>query len=126
MRIMIIEDNPVDLKLTSAVMQVHGDDTASYLDAESALACIRADVPDIILLDLDLQGMSGLQFVRTLRGDSATRHIPVFAITAFPQRFTPVDIMAAGCSAYIVKPISTRSLPDQIHTVARAAARKPP
>ena len=85
---------------------------------EQAIATIKHDKPQVILLDLELPGMKGLDLIRKLKSDEATRDIHIIAVTAYPDRYTKADTLAAGCDAYLVKPINTRTLPG---IVAQAA-----
>jgi CheY-like chemotaxis protein len=118
MKVMIIEDNLVDLKLLAAVLEQDGQQTLALSSTEHALESVRSDLPDLILLDLNLNGRDGLSFVRELRASPDTREIPVVAITAHPLRFRTQDVLAAGCSACIIKPVNTRALSSQLHSIA--------
>jgi CheY-like chemotaxis protein len=86
--------------------------------AEQALYAIKQQKPDLILLDLVLPGMDGLALVRKLKADPETFAIPVVAVTSHPERFAKKDALAAGCEAYLIKPIDTRKLPRLISDVA--------
>jgi len=124
MKVMIIDDNVVDLKLLSAVIEQEGEQISGLSSAENALDSVRADLPDLILLDLNLSGHDGLEFVRELRASPDTRHVPVVAITAYPLRFHTRDVIAAGCAACIIKPVNTRGLSSQLRSIAaRSIAR---
>jgi len=118
MKVLIIEDNPVDLKLLCAVLQVNGHQIGTCTSAEGALECILADKPDVILLDLNLPGNDGLTLARELRKHAETDKIPIIAITAYPHRYPSRASLAAGCTAHIVKPINTRELVNQVQAVA--------
>jgi CheY-like chemotaxis protein len=111
MKIIVVEDQPVELKLAATVLHAAGYDVARAGDAEQALAEIRENLPDVILLDLSLPGMDGLALTRKLKADPVTRSIPVVAVTSFPENFPRAEAMAAGCDAYLPKPLSTRTLP---------------
>jgi two-component system, cell cycle response regulator len=126
MKVLVIDDNPVDRKLLCAVLEDDGDQTSSRASAEDALESVRSDQPDIILLDLSLPGIDGLSFVRTLRAYPDTREVPVVAMTAYPLRYRSREVLAAGCSAYIVKPVSTRELAAQLRSIAAIGAAPPP
>jgi len=79
---------------------------------------IRENRPQIILLDLSLPGMNGLDLARKLKLDPATRAIPIVAVTAYPDRWSRVEALRAGCDAYLVKPIDTRNLPAKLAELA--------
>lgn len=110
-RILVVDDNPTNLKLASDMMECEGYRVDRAVDADSALAAIALNRPDLILMDLALPGMDGLDLTRKLRSQESTVGIPVVALTAFAMKRDEDRAMAAGCDAYIVKPIDTRRLP---------------
>lgn len=118
MKVLIVEDHPADLKLMGAVLRTSGHIVSEWITVEGVAAAIAADAPDIILLDLRLPGISGVAFVRQLKGAAPTRDIPIVAVTAYPQEFQRDKALAAGCDAYIVKPIDTRKLSNQLQYIA--------
>ena len=118
----MIEDDPTHLKLAKAVLSAAGHKVSDAEAAELAFYAIKQEKPDVILLDLALPGMDGLTLVRQLKSDSETRAIPIVAVTAYLDRFKKEDALAAGCDAYIVKPIDTRKLPRLIREVAKGAS----
>jgi CheY-like chemotaxis protein len=121
-RVLIIEDHPIDLKLFRAVLQSPEDEVTgrtNLCDADELVGGLR---PDVILLDLHLRGEDALSFVRSLRERPVTRGIPVVALTAYPLRYPPDEVLAAGCALCIVKPVDTRSLADQVRGVVRPPA----
>jgi CheY-like chemotaxis protein len=130
MNILIVEDNATDMKLSSAVLIASGHRVYERDSAEAALDEIKSRQPEVILLDLKLPGIDGLTLARRLKADSATCHILIVAITASPETFAREEAMAAGCDAYMCKPMDTRKLNDEIaRAVAQAspsARRKPP
>ena len=122
MNILLVEDDPTDLKLLSAVLKSSGHSVLEEISAEQAVDAIKARRPDLILLDLKLPGMDGLTLARRLKQDPDTQNIPIVAITAAREMFSKEAALNAGCDAYIVKPVDTRTLPEQILS---AAAPKP-
>lgn len=114
MKILVIEDQPIQLKLAHHVLSAAGHAVSTVEAAEDAFASIKADRPQIILLDMVLPGMDGLTLVRMLKADPETRDIHVVAVTSYPEKFSRAEILAAGCDAYLVKPISTRTLPQEL------------
>ncbi len=118
MNILVVEDNPTDLKLVSAVLQLSGHEVLGNATAEQALSELKGRKSQIILLDLKLPGMSGLEFARRVKADPATRHIVIIALTAETEVFGRREALEAGCDAYIVKPVDTRRLSDQITSIA--------
>ena len=111
-RILVVDDNPTNLKLASEMMECEGYRVDRAIDADSALAAIALNRPDLILMDLALPGMDGLDLTRKLRSQEATVAIPVVALTAFAMKRDEERALEAGCDAYIVKPIDTRRLPS--------------
>jgi CheY-like chemotaxis protein len=121
MNIVIIEDDPIDRKLVCAVLTSSGHSVRTHMTAEQAITAIQSDKPDLVLVDLHLPGMDGLSFIRQFKQNPGTCHIPVVVMTGFPSRFKKDEVMAAGCDAYLTKPIDTRALPQ---TVAEAVVKK--
>ena len=120
MKILIIEDHPAQLKLAHHVLSAAGHSVHDAEAAEHAFASIAEDRPEIILLDMSLPGMDGLALVRKLRADPATRDIHIVAVTSYPEKYSRNEALAAGCDAYLLKPLSTRELPAQLAAVANA------
>ncbi|MBI3886947.1 MAG: response regulator [Opitutae bacterium] len=118
MKILVVEDDPTDLKLLIAVLDASGHQVLGQPSAEAALAEIRRQQPELIVLDLRLPGMDGLALARLLKADSATRTIPIVALTAAREIYDREDALAAGCDAYLVKPVNTRSFASQVTDVA--------
>ena len=114
MNILIVEDDPTDMKLLSAVLQSGDHRVLEKGSAEQAMEEIKLRHPEVILLDLQLPGMDGLTLARRLKQDPQTQHIPVIAMTAAREKFGKEEALAAGCDAYIVKPVNTRKLSEQI------------
>ena len=119
MNILLVEDNPTDLKLLSAVLNSSGHSVREQTSAEQAVEEIKARHPDVLLLDLRLPGMDGLELARRLKADPKTRPIPIVAITAAPELFSRQTALAAGCDAYFVKPVDTRKLSGEIEQAVR-------
>ncbi len=114
MNVLLIEDHETDRKLLSAVLHASGNRVVERASAEEAFEAIGREQPEVILIDLRLPGMDGLEFTRRLRAGAATRDIRVVAITAAPDRYSRDDALRAGCDAYIVKPVDTRKFSDQV------------
>ncbi len=120
-RILIVDDNATNLKLVAYLMKANGYTVDTALDAESAIEAIRNHHPDVILMDIQLPGIDGLELTRRLKADPATRDIVIVAVTAYAMKGDQAKALAAGCDDYITKPIDTRSLPE---TIARHLARR--
>jgi len=113
-RILIVDDNATNLKLVAYLMRANGYDVETALDAESALEALRMHRPEVILMDIQLPGIDGLELTRRLKADPATRDIVIIAVTAYAMKGDQDKALAAGCDDYITKPIDTRALPEQI------------
>ncbi len=112
--IMIVDDNATNLKLASDVLEIEGFHVVRCSDAEGALAALGKKHPDVILMDIALPGIDGLELTRMLKGNAATRHIRIIALTAFAMKQDHERALAAGCDGFITKPIDTRRFKDQI------------
>jgi two-component system cell cycle response regulator len=121
MKILVVEDEPASLKLAHLVLADGGYEVADAMAAEKAMEAILLSEPEVILMDLSLPGMDGLTLARRLKRDRKTQHIAIIAITSFPETFSREAAMAAGCDGYIVKPIDTRKLPQQIADMVEKA-----
>jgi CheY-like chemotaxis protein len=113
-RILIVDDNPTNLKLVAYLVRANGYDVDTAGDAEQAVAAIAANPPALILMDLQLPGVDGLELTRRLKADPATRNIKIIAVTAYAMKGDQEKALAAGCDAYVTKPIDTRGLPAVI------------
>ncbi|HEY0255343.1 MAG TPA: response regulator [Kofleriaceae bacterium] len=112
--VLIVDDNPTNLKLVTFLVKSHGYDVMTATDAGSAQAAIRTNRPAVILMDLQLPGIDGLELTRRLKADPETRAIPIVAVTAYAMKGDHEKALAAGCDDYVTKPIDTRTLPDVI------------
>jgi two-component system, cell cycle response regulator DivK len=104
-RILIIEDNPANMRMAEFLVQSAGHSVLSATDAEGGLGVARAKKRDLILMDIQLPGMDGLEATTLLKRDEATRSIPVIALTALAMNGDEERIRAAGCDGYIAKPM---------------------
>jgi CheY-like chemotaxis protein len=122
--ILVVDDNPTNLKLVSNVLEFEGYNVLKAGDAEEAQELIKTFPPDLILMDIALPGMDGLTLTGRLKANEATQHIVIIALTAFAMKGDEAKAREAGCDGYITKPIDTRKLPGQIAEILQAAARK--
>jgi CheY-like chemotaxis protein len=111
LNILIIEDNPSHLKLAHIVLDAAGYNVNAAEASEQAMASIKANKPHVILLDMELPGMNGLELLKKLKADRETCDIHIVAVTSYPERYPKHVVLAAGCEGYIQKPIDTRTLP---------------
>ncbi|MDQ1817383.1 response regulator [Massilia scottii] len=109
-RILIIEDNPANMKLASLLLRHAGHAVLCAPDAESGLTMARTDKPDLILMDIQLPGMDGLAATALLKQDAGTGAIPVIALTAMAMKEDRAKSESAGCDAYIAKPLRHQEL----------------
>lgn len=112
--VLIVEDNPRNLKLARDVLTYAGYDVLEAGSAEDGLALARERRPDVVLLDIQLPGMDGVQALGHLRGDPATAAIPVIAVTAFAMKADRERLLEAGFDRYVEKPLDIHTLPWQI------------
>ena len=104
--VLIVEDNELNMKLFHDVLDAHGYDTLQTRTGLEALALARKHHPDLILMDIQLPEVSGLEVTKWLKEDDSLRDIPVVAVTAFAMEGDEERIRQGGCEAYISKPIS--------------------
>lgn len=109
-KILVVEDNPANMKLASLLLRSAGHALLCAVDAETGLTLAHADQPDLILMDIQLPGMDGLAATALLKQDPATAAIPVIALTAMAMKEDQEKCKAAGCDAYIAKPLRYREL----------------
>jgi two-component system cell cycle response regulator DivK len=113
-RILIVEDNPRNLKLVRDVLQVKGYVTLEAGTAEEGIGIAGEQHPDLILMDIHLPGMNGIDALRVLRGNPATATIAVIAVTASVMQDDRRLIMEAGFNAYVGKPINLREFLEAV------------
>jgi two-component system cell cycle response regulator DivK len=105
-KVLIVEDNELNMKLFNDLLEAHGYATVQTRNGMEALDLARAHRPDLILMDIQLPEVSGLQVTQWIKEDASLRHIPVIAITAFAMKGDEEKIRQGGCEAYLSKPIS--------------------
>ncbi len=113
-RILIVDDNPTNLKLVTYLVKANGYEVDTAGDAEAALAVIAVVKPALILMDLQLPGIDGLELTRRLKADPVTADIKIIAVTAYAMKGDQEKAFEAGCDGYVTKPIDTRTLPALI------------
>jgi two-component system, cell cycle response regulator DivK len=104
-KVLVVEDNAANMTLAVTLLESAGHTVLSAVDAEIGLTMARAEQPDLILMDIQLPGMDGLEATALLKSDDATRTIPVIALTALAMKGDEERIRAAGCDGYIAKPM---------------------
>jgi len=116
--ILIVEDNELNMKLFHDLLEAHGYKTLQTRDGLSALDIAREHMPDLILMDIQLPEVSGLEVTKWLKEDETLRAIPVIAVTAFAMKGDEEKIREGGCEAYISKPISVNSFLETVDKFA--------
>jgi two-component system, cell cycle response regulator DivK len=126
-KVLIVEDNPANMTLATFLLQSAGHFVLSARDAEAGVALARAEQPDLVLMDIQLPGIDGLQATALLKGDESTRSIPVIALTALAMKGDEERIRAAGCDGYIAKPLAYKEFLRTIgaHLASGAALATP-
>jgi len=114
MKILVVEDEPICMKLAHVVLSSDGHEVTRAEAVLNAMDEIARSMPEVILLDLAMPYIDGLALARKLKGDPETKHTVIIAVTAYPERYTRTEALAAGCDAYILKPIDTRKLTEQV------------
>lgn len=109
--VLVVDDNPTNLKLIAYLLQAKGYEVRTAADADAALEVVRTSRPALILMDLQLPGMDGLELTRLLKSQPETRAIVILAVTAYAMKGDEERARAAGCDGYIPKPVDTRALP---------------
>jgi CheY-like chemotaxis protein len=113
-RILVVEDNETNLMIFRDILTAAGHEVLEAASAEDAFAIAREKLPDLILMDIQLPGMDGLDAVRGLKGDEATSSIPIVALTAHAMSPHRDRAMEAGCCGYITKPIRTKEFREKV------------
>ncbi|MFL5307084.1 MAG: response regulator [Polyangia bacterium] len=121
--ILVVDDNQANATLISFLLTKKGYDVRTAGDAVEALAILRAFSPRLIMMDLQLPGMDGLELTRRLKADPITRPIVVVALTAYAMKGDDDRAREAGCDGYVSKPIDTRALPALVSKFLQDGAR---
>ena len=122
-KILIVEDNPQNMKLLLMTLKPHGYVLLEAEDGQEALDIAVRDKPDLIIMDIQLPKVSGLEVTKMLRQMPAFNHVPIIAITAYALKGDKEKFIESGCDAYLSKPINTRELPDMVAKSLRGRKR---
>ena len=114
-KVMIVDDNPANLKLAGDLLELEGYEVIRCIDAEQAQQALLQNHPVLILMDVALPGMDGLELTQLLKADEKTKDIKIVALTAFAMKSDKEKALSAGCDGYITKPINTRQFIHQIN-----------
>lgn len=114
--VLIVEDNPLNMKLFNDLLEAHGYRTLQSTNGMEAMELARAHRPDVILMDIQLPEVSGLEVTKWIKDDDDLRATPVIAVTAFAMKGDEERIRQGGCEAYISKPISVSKFIETVRT----------
>ncbi len=113
-KILIVEDNPESMRLFEMVLRARNYTLLKATDGEEVLDMAMSERPDLIIMDIQLPRVNGLEVTRKLRETPALSHTPIIAITAYAMKGDKERVIESGCDAYLSKPINTRELPEMI------------
>lgn len=116
-KILVVEDNDRNRRLLKILLKAKGYEVIEATTGEEAMNCLRDQMPDLVLMDIQLPNMDGLALTRKIKSEAKTSGIPIIAVTAYAMKGDKKRILEAGCDAYISKPIDTRELPLLIANV---------
>jgi len=116
--VLIIEDNPLNLELETDLLEVAGCTVHAAASAETAVQEVAEQQPDVVLMDLSLPGVDGLEAIRALKANPRTRAVPVVVVTSNALKGDQLAAEQAGCDAYLTKPINTRTFAPTILSFA--------
>lgn len=112
--ILVVEDNPMNMELVTDLLGTQDHTVLQATSGSELLAHLKETTPDLILMDIQLPGMDGLELTRIIRSDPSTKDIPVIALTAHAMKGDQERILEQGCTGYISKPIETRTFLDTV------------
>ncbi len=116
-KILVVEDNALNIKLFCDLLAAHGHQPAPVTDSREALRRAQDFAPDLIITDIQLPHVSGLELIRQFRADEGLKHVPIMAVTAYAAVGDDERIRAAGASAYISKPIAVVRFVQEVTTL---------
>jgi two-component system cell cycle response regulator DivK len=119
-RVLVVDDNPMNLVIAQTVLAAEAFEIETAADGLEAQVKVATFQPDLILMDIQMPGMDGLELTQLLKADPLTRHIIVVAFTAFAMRGDEAKMLAAGCDAYLSKPIDVKKFGAQVRACLRA------
>src|SRR5262245_5819497 len=123
-RILVVEDNPANMKLVRLLLEMASYQVLEAEDAPKGIEIATAEMPDLVLMDIQLPGMDGLEAVRRLRANPATRDLKIIALTAFAMKGDESRMIEAGCNGYIAKPIQYQEFLQTVSTILASIDEK--
>lgn len=124
--ILIIEDNPSNLKLAKTLLKIEGYNIQTATNAEEAITILKTFIPQLILMDLQLPGMDGLHLTQQLKSDPKFQNIIIIAMTAYAMTRDKEKALAFGCDGYITKPIDVKVFPSEVVRYLKSSTRIEP
>lgn len=115
-KILIVEDNELNMKLFNDLLEAHGYETVTTRDGTQAVGIAIAEHPDLILMDIQLPEVSGLDITRQIKENDDLKHVPIIAVTAFAMKGDEDKIRESGCNGYVSKPISISTFIETIRS----------
>ena len=125
-KILIVEDNALNIKLFCDLLAAHGHQPEAVTDSRNALDAARQFEPDLVITDIQLPHVSGLDLIRLLRKDDKLAEVPVMAVTAYSAHGDEERIRAAGAQAYVSKPISVMKFAQTVDLLLTTGSDRPP
>jgi len=113
-KILVVEDNPLNMKLLEMALKAKNYTLLKATDGEEALDMAMREQPDLIIMDIQIPKMSGLEVTRKLRETPTFSHTPIIGVTAYAMKGDKEKVIESGCDVYLSKPINTRELPEVI------------
>ncbi len=123
-KILVVEDNALNIKLFCDLLAAHGHEPEGVTDSRDAIDVARAFMPDLVITDIQLPHVSGLELMELIRGDTRLRHVPIMAVTAYSGVGDDERIRAAGAQAYVSKPISVLRFAEAVEELLEAGPIK--
>jgi len=120
-KILVVEDNALNIKLFCDLLTAHGHEAEAVTDSREALDAARAFAPDLVITDIQLPHISGLELIELLKGDADLAHVPIMAVTAYAASGDEERFRAAGAQAYVSKPISVVRFVESVTELLESA-----
>jgi two-component system cell cycle response regulator DivK len=119
-KILVVEDNALNIKLFCDLLTAHGHDARPVIDSRDALDAARSFAPDLIITDIQLPHLSGLELMQLVRADDELKDVPIMAVTAYAAQGDDERIRAAGAQSYVSKPISVARFVEAVEALLEA------
>jgi len=118
-KILVVEDNELNQKLFTDLLEAHNYEVIQTKDGREAVALAGKERPEVIIMDIQLPNISGIEVIKLLKADKNTKDIPILAVTAFAMQDDEEQILASGCEAYMSKPISIVEFIEKINQILK-------